>query len=429
MPALDNQLAEQLEVQLTQLSRDMDALERDINELAEFSGNREEHRQLGDSLRDEQRAMERQLDRLQLDISGLGHEEEPVAMQLSGLVERLRKRLGCLQRKFRAALLRYRGNVQGSAKKKREMLLSGAVTPAELRKRKVRTGNAVANAAVDLTSALRETVGMMEEEIEKSVANLGALDESSDLLRKTNREYGLLDGVLGQSKELIKMLEKADKTDRWLMLVGLVVFFAVAFNIVRKRVWIPGLSTLFSLLRYMLFGWSSAASKHEAPSESLTMVAAASVTSYIAASVVSIVSASTAAPILSSSSTLLAVTFVVPEISTSRVDDVSESPTMSDIESWSVVQSSDTLSLDGASVEEAASLDEQSLVAGIGQAAESELEEPAQLRNEIPKVAEISTTTTTINQEIKIQLPRPGADHRQPRTYTLPVERLVREEL
>ncbi|KAJ1808018.1 Vesicle transport protein S20, partial [Coemansia sp. RSA 2598] len=414
MPDLDNTPGQQVEAQLTQLDREMDTLGKDIQELAEFDGNREEHRQLSDSLRDEQRALERQLERLQLEIDGLTHDTSAAA-QLNSRVEQLGKRLQGMQRTFRAALLKYRGNVRGSARREREMLLSGAATPAELRKRKVRTGNAVANAAVDLTSALRETVGMMEEEIEKSVANLGAMDESSDLLRKTKGEYGVLDGVLGQSKELIAMLEKTDKTDRWLMLVGLVVFIAVAFNIVRKRVWIPGLSTLFSLLRYVLFGWGSA--KQGPPQESLTVVVAT------AASFTSLVA------IIAEKSTSLAVSAVSEPSTSLWVDDDELSQSTVLVEPSLIDRISDAPPEEAVYVDVSqttAALDEQPALGSLDaldaldaldssglsepEPARQE-EEPAQQKEDI---AEPETTRP------KIQLPRPDPDHRPPRTYTLP---------
>ncbi|KAJ1927351.1 Vesicle transport protein S20, partial [Linderina pennispora] len=137
------------------------------------------------------------------------------------------------------------------------LLLSGAATPSELRKRKARTGNAVLNAATDVTTALQETVSLMNEEIEKSARNITALQDSSDTLRKTKEQHLTLDSVMKTSANLIKSLEQADAMDRWMMLGGLVLFGMVVFNILRKRIWIPGLSTLFSLLRYVLLGGSS----------------------------------------------------------------------------------------------------------------------------------------------------------------------------
>ncbi|KAJ1997807.1 Vesicle transport protein S20, partial [Coemansia thaxteri] len=232
------------------LAADLDDAEKDVALLSKFSGSQNDHRQFADSVRNQQRAAERILQQLQADVEDCCADSRRAV--LTEAIEREERRSRELQRAFRRALLQYRTNAAGAAKRERELLLSGAATPAELRKRKVRTGNAALNAAADVTTALQETVSMMDAEIEKSAGNIAALHESSAKLKKTKEEYGVLDGVLRTSKQLIQSLEQADALDRWLMLAGLVLFALVVFNILRKRIWIPGLSTLFTLIRYLV---------------------------------------------------------------------------------------------------------------------------------------------------------------------------------
>ncbi|KAJ2116282.1 hypothetical protein GGH17_006057 [Coemansia sp. RSA 788] len=87
------------------------------------------------------------------------------------------------------------------------------------------------------------------------------MSESSNKLRKTKGQYLAMDDVLKVSKNLVRTLEQADTVDRWLMLFGLVLFSLVAFNILRKRVWIPGLYTAFRVIRYVVtMGFSSSSS-------------------------------------------------------------------------------------------------------------------------------------------------------------------------
>ncbi|KAJ2065148.1 hypothetical protein GGI17_000559 [Coemansia sp. S146] len=93
---------------------------------------------------------------------------------------------------------------------------------------------------------------MIDAEIEKSAGNIIAMQESSAKLKKTHDEYSTLDGILKMSKSLIQSLEQADTLDSWLMLGGLVLFTLVVFNVLCKRIWIPGLSTLFKLIRYLV---------------------------------------------------------------------------------------------------------------------------------------------------------------------------------
>ncbi|KAJ1843150.1 Vesicle transport protein S20, partial [Coemansia sp. RSA 2703] len=239
------------DIPLKQLTGELDEVEKDISLLAEFSGSRDEHKQIADSIRDQLRGAERLVERLQIDIDDI--HAPGLQKEVQGKLDEHTKRIQSLQRAFRTAVLRFRDNTASTARRERELLLSGAATPAELRKRKVRTGNAALNAASNLTTALQETVGMMNEEIEKSVGNTTALQESSKLLQKTNEQYFTMDDVLKTSKDLIRALEQADAMDRWLMLGGLILFAAVSFNIIRKRVWIPGLSTIFGILKYLLF--------------------------------------------------------------------------------------------------------------------------------------------------------------------------------
>ncbi|KAJ2503093.1 Vesicle transport protein S20 [Coemansia sp. RSA 1972] len=226
-----------------QLDDELTEAEKDTVLLSKFSGSRAEHEQLAGSIREQQRRAERLIERLRTTNTDTSEQEQ-----------RAKK----LQRTFRSALLQYRPNTRAQAQQERSLLLSGAATPAELRKRKVRTGNAALNAAADVTTALQETVSMMSDEIEKSAGNISAMSESSSTLRKTKGQYLAMDDVLKVSKNLVRTLEQADAVDRWLMLGGLVLFSLVAFNILRKRVWIPGLYTAFRIIRYVAtMGFSS----------------------------------------------------------------------------------------------------------------------------------------------------------------------------
>ncbi|KAJ2850796.1 Vesicle transport protein S20 [Coemansia brasiliensis] len=250
---------------LEQLQADLDDVEKDTQILSRFSGSRSEYQRMADSIREQQRSAERLLQRLDAASSAASSDK----------IKEQRQRAKTLQRQFRAALLQYRSNTRASAQKERELLLSGATTPAELRQKKARSGNATLNAAADVTTALQETVSMMNSEIEKSAANITAMQESSNRLRKTKDQYVIMDDVLKLSKSLIKTLEQADAVDRWLMLGGLVLFSLVAFNILRKRVWIPGLYTVFYIIRYIFTlgfapGRSSAAESPHIDSDTVT---------------------------------------------------------------------------------------------------------------------------------------------------------------
>ncbi|KAJ2663838.1 Protein transport protein sec20 [Coemansia sp. RSA 1200] len=251
------------EPQLRSIAEDLDQAESDIGLLGEFSGTRDEHLRLAESIREQHRAAERLLERVEMELE-IDSPEEDSGTQggFSNRVAELRTRLDSIQRTFRRALLRYRGNAERVAREERALLLSGATTAAELRKRKARAGGGAStlNAAADVTTALQETVAMMNDEIDKSVGNTLALRDSTAAVQRTNDRYLTMHDVLRTSANLIRALERADVVDRWLMLAGLLLFAFVSFNILRKRIWIPGLHSLFSAIRYVVvlaFGSSS----------------------------------------------------------------------------------------------------------------------------------------------------------------------------
>ncbi|KAJ1958849.1 Vesicle transport protein S20, partial [Dipsacomyces acuminosporus] len=203
---------------LGHLSAEFDQVEKDIELLRQFGGSRDDFQQFSTSLRDQLRALERLSEQLSVELEDHYYDSDSQRQELQETLGKLDKRKVTLQRSFRSALLQYRINSTNSAKKERELLLSGATTPMELRKRKAKTGNAVVNTASEVTAALKDTVQLMNEEIEKSVKNITTLQDSSDRLKKTNEEHKTLESILRASKNLIKALEQADAVDRWLML-------------------------------------------------------------------------------------------------------------------------------------------------------------------------------------------------------------------
>ncbi|KAJ1723293.1 Vesicle transport protein S20 [Coemansia erecta] len=392
------------DIQLKQLSNELDEVEKDISLLAEFSGSRDEHRQIADSIRDQLRGAERLVERLHVDIDDI---QAPVPQkEAQSKLDKHTRRIQTLQRAFRTAALRFRDNAAGTARRERELLLSGAATPAELRKRKVRTGNAALNAASDLTTALQETVGMMNDEIEKSVGNITVMQDSSDLLQKTKAEYFTMDDVLKTSKDLIRALEQADAMDRWLMLGGLVLFAAVSFNIIRKRVWIPGLSTVLSIMKYLFFAGGSG--KNGSASVTTAIVSPiATTTTQVLEDVSLALSTSSLTSALVASVTAGLISAIASESNVA----------VSEVEPQSTV----TLELEMTIPETQISM----------------ISEPRSIEHVEPPISEKTTASTTIasvsppSEERKLskakskQKPKPK---NQPRTYTLPVERPIKRE-
>ncbi|KAJ2504200.1 Protein transport protein sec20 [Coemansia sp. RSA 2049] len=245
-----------LEPQLRSIADDLDQAESNIGLLGEFSGTRDGHLRLAESIREQHRAAERVLERveMELEVDSPQEGDSGAPSGVSSRVAGLRARLDSVQRDFRRALLRYRGNTERAAREERALLLSGATTAAELRRQKARAGggSSTLNAAADVTTALQETVAMMNDEIDKSVGNALALRDSTAAVQRAGDRYLTMHDVLRTSANLIRALERADAVDRWLMLAGLLLFALVSFNILRKRIWIPGLHSLFSVIRYVV---------------------------------------------------------------------------------------------------------------------------------------------------------------------------------
>ncbi|KAJ2389791.1 Vesicle transport protein S20 [Coemansia sp. RSA 2603] len=398
------------DIPLKQLAGELDEVEKDISLLAEFSGSRDEHKQIADSIRDQLRGAERLVERLQIDIDDI--HTSGLQKEVQGKLDEHTKRIQSLQRAFRTAVLRFRDNTASTARRERELLLSGAATPAELRKRKVRTGNAALNAASDLTTALQETVGMMNEEIEKSVGNTTALQESSKLLQKTNEQYFTMDDVLKTSKDLIRALEQADAMDRWLMLGGLILFAAVSFNIIRKRVWIPGLSTIFGILKYLLFAGSSGKSGNASVTTAIVSPIATTV-GQVLEEVSLALSTSSLTSVLITSATASLVSVVMPE----------PSAVLSEVEPHSTVTLELEMTIpetDYSFTSEAESVEHDELT----------LSEETTISTATPSVSPLPSDEGKVSLKAEPkskpkQKPRPK---NQPRTYTLPVERPIKRE-
>ncbi|KAJ1665837.1 Vesicle transport protein S20 [Coemansia sp. RSA 1813] len=343
---------ETFEPQLRSIAKELDQVEGDIELLQRFSGTRDEHRQLSDSIREQHRAAERLIEHIELEASEDPMEEKKA---LHTRISQLRLRSLSTQRSFRRAMLQYSGNSTREAQRDRALLLSGAATPAELRKRKVRTGNATLNAAADVTTALQETVSMMNDEIDKSVGNVLALSDSTATLRKTKDRYITMSDVLKTSANLIRALEQADAVDRWLMLAGLVLFVLVSFNILRKRIWIPGLYTAFSIVRYLFtLGMRSSAAGPTETSAVLLATADLGSVSLATTSVLTTISALSVSVAYGSTSLSTTVSTIQPTLD----PEISESFVASDTAIVSSLASSDLDESAFESMDSAEDLDE-----------------------------------------------------------------------
>lgn len=120
------------------------------------------------------------------------------------------------------------------------------------------------SATSDVTDSLRQTMSMMQQELDRSVLSNQMLgktpplvdwspaerkaEQSSATLRLTNEQYSTLSIFLNTSKALISSLEQADMMDRLLMGAALLFFILVCLFIIKRRILDKGLRVMNVLL-------------------------------------------------------------------------------------------------------------------------------------------------------------------------------------
>jgi hypothetical protein len=82
---------------------------------------------------------------------------------------------------------------------------------------------------------MKEAVQMMHLEINKSESGLLELNASGKVLQNTNSQYQTINGLLGVGKKVLKRLESKDKTDRWILYLGIGIFLSTVLYIIIKR--------------------------------------------------------------------------------------------------------------------------------------------------------------------------------------------------
>ncbi|KAJ2751778.1 hypothetical protein GGI19_004262 [Coemansia pectinata] len=273
---------------------------------------------------------------------------------------------------------------------------------------------------------------MMDAEIEKSAGNIIAMQESSAKLKRHDK-YSTLDDVLRTSKSLIQSLKQADALDRWLMLGGLVLFALAVFNILRKRIWILGPSTLFRLIRYLVLsivgrtGKDSVAAAVSASSplvtQQLVIVATSTIVSELSTTLV------TSLVALVSESVLVTETSQVPADSQLFALDTLSSTQLAEEETPLIeVESQDNAQVDGAAdkdtQEDDAAADIQENDTADDTREDHVADDETQPEEQVDEAPPIVLEEPVVSVDEEPEEPQPVVDQRK--IYMLPVERPVR---
>ena len=84
---------------------------------------------------------------------------------------------------------------------------------------------------------------MMKVEIEKSAAALIELDEQSQMMKDTGKEFQAYKDTMNTSTGLIKRMMRREMLDKYMIWIGIAVFVMTIVYIVWKRMWLPNLMT------------------------------------------------------------------------------------------------------------------------------------------------------------------------------------------
>ncbi|KAI9437239.1 Sec20-domain-containing protein [Lactarius indigo] len=174
---------------------------------------------------------------------------------LRGIVEGFRMDLSQLRKDMRSALLASKRAIDSKASSNREELLRSSV----LKQTKVPAGgksteDAVMKTQADVTDALRRTMALMQNELERSVLSTQMLEGSTATLKATSSTQDMLTGLLGTSRQLVTALEKADWLDRLLIFAALIFFALVILFILKQRIVDRGLRIAFWWTRFLPTG-------------------------------------------------------------------------------------------------------------------------------------------------------------------------------
>lgn len=130
----------------------------------------------------------------------------------------------------RAALSAHRSLEQLSDAERKELI--GDSAPAEREK----MGDDAVHRSRQLTEALKRTHQALQQQLDRSAAALNALEGSSHTLEEANDEYTGMGSEVTRGTNLITRLQIRERTDRWMIVIGILFFMLTCLVIIRGRI-------------------------------------------------------------------------------------------------------------------------------------------------------------------------------------------------
>ncbi|KAK3084848.1 hypothetical protein FSP39_020131 [Pinctada imbricata] len=119
-------------------------------------------------------------------------------------------------------------------KSEKEQLLNGG---SSVRQRRLQTKESISKTATDITQSLMGLNRKLAEQVVQSEDTKATLMRSSDTITTTHDELRNMTGHIANSKKLLSKYGRRQITDKLLIFLALVFFFASVLYIVKKRVW------------------------------------------------------------------------------------------------------------------------------------------------------------------------------------------------
>ncbi|XP_064630978.1 vesicle transport protein SEC20-like [Lineus longissimus] len=167
------------------------------------------------------------------DLDNLAREQEKETDKIAILktVENYRKQLSSTQQSLRKAVITSQMTID---RKEKEILLNGGTS--DLKKRKKSSKEALAKTSGNITDNLLNISRMMSASVKQSEQTMGNLVSSSGQIAGTHEEFKNMSGHVQNSRKLLTKYNRREFTDKLLIFLALVFFFATVLYITKRRV-------------------------------------------------------------------------------------------------------------------------------------------------------------------------------------------------